>query len=374
MTSKINKLKLLSAVATSALLFAGIASAQQSTDEGHKALHERAQSSQSGVQSETHGQANSNEMKGRNAAEKQSSGATQHKNARAEKSSTTGQASPAEKPGNKSNAENNSQNGKNEHGKNAAMEHGRKSSTTGQASSNEINGKNSTEKRSNGAAQHNAKKNENAGAQKSSTTGQAQRNESQPQVNTTQNQKSSTTGQANQNEQNARQNQPGTQPASTAHQASPNGQTNSQQTAQVQGAQLNAQQVTKVRDTVFSSGNVPRVEHVDFSINVGTHVPPHVHLVAVPSTLVDIYPQWRDDEYFVVRDDIVILDHSRRIVAVIPAHAHRASVSEEINVSELSQPEIREIQTVLIRRGFLHARADGNLGTRNTGCSDHIPA
>jgi hypothetical protein len=130
----------------------------------------------------------------------------------------------------------------------------------------------------------------------------------------------------------------------------------------VQGAQLNAQQVTKVRDTVFSSGNVPRVEHVDFSINVGTHVPPHVHLVAVPSTLVDIYPQWRDDEYFVVRDDIVILDHGRRIVAVIPAHAHRASVSEEINVSELSQPEIREIQTVLIRRGFLHARADGIFG------------
>jgi len=32
-------------------------------------------------------------------------------------------------------------------------------------------------------------------------------------------------------------------------------------------------------------------------------------VMEVPDNLVAIYPEWRGDEYFVVRDEIVIVDH-----------------------------------------------------------------
>jgi len=119
-----------------------------------------------------------------------------------------------------------------------------------------------------------------------------------------------------------------------------------------------------VRDTVFASGNVPRVDRVDFSVNVGTAVPSHVHVVAVPDTLVQIYPQWRGNEYFVVRDEIVIVDHSRKIVAVIPGGSSHASKSSSTTGVDLSPAEIRQVQTVLIEKGYLHGRADGEWGSR----------
>jgi Protein of unknown function (DUF1236)/Putative peptidoglycan binding domain len=130
-------------------------------------------------------------------------------------------------------------------------------------------------------------------------------------------------------------------------------------TSQAQGVHLSAQQQTKVRDAVFSHGNAPRVDHVDFAVSVGTAVPSHVHLVAVPDTLVQIYPEWRNDEYFVVRDEIVIVDHSRKIAAVIPAGPGHASTGSSTAVVDLSPAEIREVQTVLIERGLLHGHADG---------------
>jgi peptidoglycan hydrolase-like protein with peptidoglycan-binding domain len=109
---------------------------------------------------------------------------------------------------------------------------------------------------------------------------------------------------------------------------------------------------------------VPRVDRVDFSVNVGATVPSHVHLVAVPDTLIEIHSAWRGDEFFVVRDEIVIVDHSRKIVAVIPGgNRHASSGSSTTIVENMTPTEIRQIQTVLIQRGFLHAKADGKIGT-----------
>jgi peptidoglycan hydrolase-like protein with peptidoglycan-binding domain len=175
--------------------------------------------------------------------------------------------------------------------------------------------------------------------------------------------------QANDNEPGAKSSagdQSNRNAATTQQKASGQGAAADQQSAtQVKGAKLNARQVTKVRQTVFASRNVPRVRNVDFAIDVGTRVPTHVHVVAVPSSLVTIYPEWRGHEYFVARDEIVILDHSRNIVAVVPAGSNRASVgrsSTSISVSNLSEPEIREIQTVLVQRGVYHGHVDGVFG------------
>jgi peptidoglycan hydrolase-like protein with peptidoglycan-binding domain len=143
--------------------------------------------------------------------------------------------------------------------------------------------------------------------------------------------------------------------------------------AQVQGASLTAEQQTKIQQTMLSSRNVHRLDNASFSVSVGTAVPTSVRLVEVPPAVVEIYPQWRGDSYVVVRDEIVIVDHSRKIVGVIPAGSSRADISAGSSragmgradvVADLSDDDIREVQTVLIRGGFLEGEADGVFGPR----------
>jgi uncharacterized protein DUF1236 len=108
-----------------------------------------------------------------------------------------------------------------------------------------------------------------------------------------------------------------------------NAATNEQHTANAQamsGANLTAEQRTKIRETVLSRNNVPRVNRVDFAMNVGTVVPDSVRIVEVPPALVEIDPAWRGDDYFVVRDEIVIVDQGRRIVATVPVGSEGAGV------------------------------------------------
>jgi hypothetical protein len=80
---------------------------------------------------------------------------------------------------------------------------------------------------------------------------------------------------------------------------------------------LNAEQKTRLRTTIVE--RAPKVAHVDFSINIGTRVPRgRVHLVAVPSTLIEIHPAWRGYEYFVVNDQIIVVNpRTLEIVAVL---------------------------------------------------------
>jgi hypothetical protein len=78
---------------------------------------------------------------------------------------------------------------------------------------------------------------------------------------------------------------------------------------------MTSEQRTKIRETVVSKG--PRVSNVNFSISVGTVVPSSVRVVAVPAVLIDIHPEWRGFMYFIVGDQIIIVDRSHRIVAVL---------------------------------------------------------
>jgi len=81
---------------------------------------------------------------------------------------------------------------------------------------------------------------------------------------------------------------------------------------------LTTEQKTKIRTTVIDKG--PKIEksQINFSINVGTVVPRSVHVVSVPTVLIDIHPEWRGYRYFVVGDELVIVEpDSLRIVAVL---------------------------------------------------------
>jgi hypothetical protein len=83
---------------------------------------------------------------------------------------------------------------------------------------------------------------------------------------------------------------------------------------------LSAEQRTRIHEVIVKERAAPRVNNVDFALSVGTPVPRSIRLVTVPTTLVEIEPRWRGFEYFLVGDEIVIVDPRRmEIVAVIPA-------------------------------------------------------
>jgi Protein of unknown function (DUF1236) len=80
---------------------------------------------------------------------------------------------------------------------------------------------------------------------------------------------------------------------------------------------LTTEQRTKVRETVLRGSNAPRVTNVNFSIRVGTVVPTSVRVVEVAPVLIEVHPEWRGFFYFIVNDQIIIVDRNHHIVAVI---------------------------------------------------------
>ena len=53
------------------------------------------------------------------------------------------------------------------------------------------------------------------------------------------------------------------------------------------------------------------------SVRVGTTVTTSVRVVAVPPPLIKIHPEWRGHMYFVVGDQIIVVDRNHRIIAII---------------------------------------------------------
>jgi hypothetical protein len=85
------------------------------------------------------------------------------------------------------------------------------------------------------------------------------------------------------------------------------------------GAKLSTEQRTKIT-TVIKSQNVRPVTNVNFSISIGTHVPRNVGFHPLPAEIVTIYPDWRGYEFFLVNDQIVVVNpRTLEIVAVIDA-------------------------------------------------------
>jgi Protein of unknown function (DUF1236) len=77
---------------------------------------------------------------------------------------------------------------------------------------------------------------------------------------------------------------------------------------------------TQIHQVFIKERSAPRVDRVDFDLSVGTAVPRSVRFVAVPNTITAIEPSWRGYDYFMVGDQIVIVDpRSMEIVAIINA-------------------------------------------------------
>jgi peptidoglycan hydrolase-like protein with peptidoglycan-binding domain len=92
--------------------------------------------------------------------------------------------------------------------------------------------------------------------------------------------------------------------------------------------------------------------------------------------LIEYFPQYRGHKYFVVRDEIVIVDNSRKVVAVMPVGSSgrsgarldsgNAKVGGGAGAIDLAPDQIRQVQMVLIEKGFDIGEPDGRLGPRTT--------
>jgi Protein of unknown function (DUF1236) len=83
---------------------------------------------------------------------------------------------------------------------------------------------------------------------------------------------------------------------------------------------LTPEKRTQIHEVIVKERNGPQVSSPNFSVSVGTRVPRTVRFVALPQAIVELEPAWRGFEYFMVGDEIVVVDPgSLEIVAVIDA-------------------------------------------------------
>jgi Protein of unknown function (DUF1236) len=84
-------------------------------------------------------------------------------------------------------------------------------------------------------------------------------------------------------------------------------------------APMSTEQNVKFRETIKGE-KAERLTGVQFSISIGDTVPTSVHFHRLPARIVEYAPQYRDFDYILVGDDILIVDPgTHRIVAVISA-------------------------------------------------------
>jgi hypothetical protein len=85
------------------------------------------------------------------------------------------------------------------------------------------------------------------------------------------------------------------------------------------GARLSGEQRTKI-STVIRDQHVQPITNANFAISVGTRVPREISFRPLPAEVVTIYPEWRGYEFFLVRDQIVVVNpRTMEIVAVLDA-------------------------------------------------------
>lgn len=82
---------------------------------------------------------------------------------------------------------------------------------------------------------------------------------------------------------------------------------------------LSPEQHAKIRDSLRGEKS-NHLARGNFSISVGADIPRTTHLNTFPPQFVVSFPEYRDYEYIVVGDEILIVDpRTRQIIAVIPA-------------------------------------------------------
>ena len=123
------------------------------------------------------------------------------------------------------------------------------------------------------------------------------------------------------------------QPASQPSTATNSAQSSTNVNASVN---INDQQRTRVAESITRL-NVQPLTNVNFSLTVGTAVPRDIRLQALPADVVEVVPQYRGYSFFVVRDEIVIVDPSTyQIVTALPRNGGSTAAAQAPARSKVS--------------------------------------
>lgn len=86
--------------------------------------------------------------------------------------------------------------------------------------------------------------------------------------------------------------------------------------------QLNPQQRQQLKDIISNQQGAPKIRQAPFEIMIGAAVPENVEIKDIPPEVSQVLNGYWGDQYVLVQDKMVIVDqHSRRVVAIIPAIA-----------------------------------------------------
>ena len=85
-----------------------------------------------------------------------------------------------------------------------------------------------------------------------------------------------------------------------------------------QPLQLSDAQRQQVK-TILAKTDVPKTEKVDFEVTIGAAVPKQVQLKDMPPEVTQLMNGYWGDQFLVAGDTMIIVDqHSRRVVAIVP--------------------------------------------------------
>jgi hypothetical protein len=130
--------------------------------------------------------------------------------------------------------------------------------------------------------------------------------------------------------------------------------------------QLSEKQRTNFHETILKERNVNRIDHVNFSVNVGTRVPRSLHLAPLPAAVFSIVPQFRSYRYFVADEEICIVDpNTYEIVEVIPAGTQAARGQEPSGMAHLMLTQ--EEKSIILDNVNLRGESTMALGSLSEG-------
>ncbi len=166
----------------------------------------------------------------------------------------------------------------------------------------------------------------------------------------------------------------GAQPSTNTAAQPSNNQTNTAQSRSSNvsvSANLNDSQRTRVSASIARLNAAP-VNNVNFSLSVGTVVPRDVRFQPLPADVVEVMPQYRGYDFFVVREDIVIVEPSTyKIVDVLPRAGRStaaAPVSHKTSFSDSDREVIRKHA-----RSRTEQRTTGSATSTRVRVGDRLP-
>ena len=161
------------------------------------------------------------------------------------------------------------------------------------------------------------------------------------------------------------------QPASQPSTATNSAQSSTNVNASVN---INDQQRTRVAESITRL-NVQPLTNVNFSLTVGTAVPRDIRLQTLPADVVEVVPQYRGYSFFVVRDEIVIVEPSTyQIVTVLPRNGGATAAAPAPSHSKVSfTDKDRDVVRKHVKTRATERQTTGSTAKVVIRCGERLP-